>query len=48
MKKICRKIQKFFDFRMGWFFINGRKEERYFRDIHSKWSRIETEEGEKY
>ena len=47
MKRIPRKIEKFFDFHMGWFFVNGRKEEYYYESINKKWKQIESEE-EKY
>ncbi len=44
MKRILRKIEKFFDFHMGWFFVNGRKEEYYYESINKKWKQIESEE----
>lgn len=48
MKRILRKIEKFFDFQVGWFLVNGRKEEYYYESINKKWKQIESEEGEIY
>jgi len=48
MKRLTRKIEKFFDFRIGWFFVNGRKEIAYYKSIISKWKKIEEREGEIY
>jgi hypothetical protein len=37
MKIILRKIERFFDLKFGWFFINGRKHKEWLEKINQKY-----------
>ena len=39
MKNILYKIERWFDLNVGWFFVNGRKQEVWLEYINEKYER---------
>ncbi len=37
MKNILNKIERWFDLNVGWFFVNGRKQEAWLEYINEKY-----------
>ena len=37
MKTLIKRLEKFFDLHIGWFFINGRKQEKYCEFLKEKY-----------
>jgi len=39
MRKLIAKFNRWFDINLGWFFVNGRKEEAWFKDLRKKYKK---------
>ena len=37
IKKTLKKLERFFDLRVGWFFVNGRKKEEWYKYLKNKY-----------
>lgn len=39
MKKLFTKLEKWFEIKIGWFFVNGNNQERYAKYLNQKYNK---------